>query len=75
VPGTQGDDINVALLISEMRGEFREKFARLEERLPALDKRVGELEANQAWVIRGIVGTIIAALAGLVGLGRAKGLA
>ena len=66
---------NVAVLIAEMRGEFREKFARLEERLPAIDKRVGELESNQAWVIRGLVGTIITGLAGLVTFGRVKGLA
>lgn len=70
VPGTQ--ELNVAALIAELRGEVRVGFATLEAQLPALDKRVGELEQNQTWLTRGIVGSVIFGLVGLVGLGKAK---
>jgi hypothetical protein len=70
VPESQ--DINVAALLAELRGEVRVGFAKLEAQLPALDKRVGELESTQTWLSRGIVGSVIFGLVGLVGLGKAK---
>ena len=44
-----------------------------EEKIDQAEKRIDKLEKNQAWVVRTVIGAVIAGLMGLLGL-AAKGV-